>query len=433
MHLPYSLEKEEALDQNLKSILSFGDEKLNEIAFLKESIFSGEISSDIEKYTENMIKANQVLEGRVENKVRERVDNLTDDMFMRGQDREERLDLQIEKIGIPNLPTTTIGSFPQTPETRLLRRRLRSGEIDADEYVKGIKEIIKETVDIQESLGLDILVHGEAERNDMVEYFGELLNGFAFTSNGWVQSYGSRCVKPPIIYGDVFRESKMTVDWSAYAQSLTTKPMKGMLTGPVTILKWSFVRDDISNREVAYQIALALRDEVEDLENNGIKIIQIDEPAIREGLPLNQEDKEEYLSWAVNSFKLCSSGVRPETQIHSHMCYSEFDEILDAINSLDVDVLSIEASRSGMDLVNSSLSKKYYGAIGPGVYDINSPLVLEYKDAKERINQLSTNLGEKYIWVNPACGLKTRGWDEVKQSLSNMVKATVEIRGGEVE
>ena len=433
MHLPYSLEKEEALDQNLKSILSFGDEKLNEIAFLKESIFSGEISSDIEKYTENMIKANQVLEGRVENKVRERVDNLTDDMFMRGQDREERLDLQIEKIGIPNLPTTTIGSFPQTPETRLLRRRLRSGEIDADEYVKGVKEIIKETVDIQESLGLDILVHGEAERNDMVEYFGELLNGFAFTSNGWVQSYGSRCVKPPIIYGDVFRESKMTVDWSAYAQSLTKKPMKGMLTGPVTILKWSFVRDDISNREVAYQIALALRDEVEDLENNGIKIIQIDEPAIREGLPLNQEDKEEYLSWAVNSFKLCSSGVRSETQIHSHMCYSEFDEILDAINSLDVDVLSIEASRSGMDLVNSGLSKKYYGAIGPGVYDIHSPLVLEYKDAKERINQLSSNLGEKYIWVNPDCGLKTRGWDEVKQSLSNMVKATVEIRRGEVE
>ena len=225
----------------------------------------------------------------------------------------------------------------------------------------------------------------------------------------------------------------MTVDWSAYAQSLTKKPMKGMLTGPVTILKWSFVRDDISNREVAYQIALALRDEVEDLENNGIKIIQIDEPAIREGLPLNQEDKEEYLSWAVNSFKLCSSGVRTETQIHSHMCYSEFDEILDAINSLDVDVLSIEASRSGMDLVNSSLSKKYYGAIGPGVYDIHSPLVLEYKDAKERINQLSTNLGEKYIWVNPDCGLKTRGWDEVKQSLSNMVKATVEIRGGEGE
>ena len=433
MHLPYSLEKEEGLDRNLKSILSFGDEKLNEIFLLKESLSSTDTSNGLDQYTDNLTKANQDLEGRIVKEVRERVDNLTDNMFTRGTDREERLDLQIEKIGIPNLPTTTIGSFPQTAETRVLRKQLKSGEIDIDKYVKGIKEIIKETVEIQESLGLDVLVHGEAERNDMVEYFGELLNGFAFTSNGWVQSYGSRCVKPPIIYGDVFRESKMTVDWSTYAQSLTSKPMKGMLTGPVTILKWSFVRDDISNREVAYQIALALRDEVKDLESSGIKIIQIDEPAIREGLPLIQEDKNDYLFWAVNSFKLCSSGVMPETQIHSHMCYSEFDEILDAINSLDVDVLSIEASRSGMDLVNNSLSKKYSGAIGPGVYDIHSPLVLEYKDAKKRINQLNSNLGEKYIWINPDCGLKTRGWDEVKESLTNMVKATIETRSEEIE
>jgi 5-methyltetrahydropteroyltriglutamate--homocysteine methyltransferase len=220
----------------------------------------------------------------------------------------------------------------------------------------------------------------------------------------------------------------MTVDWSVFAQSLTNKPMKGMLTGPVTILQWSFVRDDISNQEVAYQIALALRDEVQDLESNGIRVIQIDEPAIREGLPLNPEQKEDYLSWAVNSFKLSSSGVGSETQIHSHMCYSEFDEIMDAINALDVDVLSIEASRSGMELVNNNLSQKYSGAIGPGVYDIHSPLVLEYEDAKERIGQLSSNLGEEYIWVNPDCGLKTRGWDEVKESLSNMVKATIEIR-----
>ena len=433
MHLPYSLEKEEGLDRNLKSILSFGDEKLNEIFLLKESLSPTGTSNGLDQYTDNLTKANQDLEGRIVKEVRERVDNLTDNMFTRGTDREERLDLQIEKIGIPNLPTTTIGSFPQTAETRVLRKQLKSGEIDIDKYVKGIKEIIKETVEIQESLGLDVLVHGEAERNDMVEYFGELLNGFAFTSNGWVQSYGSRCVKPPIIYGDVFRESKMTVDWSTYAQSLTSKPMKGMLTGPVTILKWSFVRDDISNREVAYQIALALRDEVKDLESSGIKIIQIDEPAIREGLPLIQEDKNDYLFWAVNSFKLCSSGVMPETQIHSHMCYSEFDEILDAINSLDVDVLSIEASRSGMDLVNNSLSKKYSGAIGPGVYDIHSPLVLEYKDAKKRINQLNSNLGEKYIWINPDCGLKTRGWDEVKESLTNMVKATIETRSEEIE
>ena len=428
MHVPYSLENEDGLDKNLVSILSFGKEKIEEIRLLKESLEEGEPTAELETFTASVIKANNELEGRVVREVRERISQLKDDMFQRDLAREERLNLQKENIGIPKLPTTTIGSFPQTLETRSLRRAFKSGEVEKEEYSLGIKEIIKETVQIQEEIGLDILVHGEAERNDMVEYFGELLNGFAFTRNGWVQSYGSRCVKPPIIYGDVFREQKMTVDWSVYAQSLTKKPMKGMLTGPVTILKWSFVRDDISNEEVAYQIALSLRDEVLELESNGIKIIQIDEPAIREGLPLNPEDKDEYLSWAVKSFKLSSSGVSSKTQIHSHMCYSEFDEILDAINALDVDVLSIEASRSGMDLVNSNLSKKYNGEIGPGVYDIHSPLVLEYKDAKERIDQLSGNLGEDYIWINPDCGLKTRGWDEVIESLTNMVQATIEAR-----
>ena len=428
MHVPYSLENEDGLDKNLISILSFGKEKIEEIRLLKESLEEGEPTAELETFTASVIKANNELEGRVVREVRERISQLKDDMFQRDLAREERLNLQKENIGIPKLPTTTIGSFPQTLETRSLRRAFKSGEVEKEEYSLGIKEIIKETVQIQEDIGLDILVHGEAERNDMVEYFGELLNGFAFTRNGWVQSYGSRCVKPPIIYGDVFRERKMTVDWSVYAQSLTKKPMKGMLTGPVTILKWSFVRDDISNEEVAYQIALSLRDEVLELESNGIKIIQIDEPAIREGLPLNPEDKDEYLSWAVKSFKLSSSGVSSKTQIHSHMCYSEFDEILDAINALDVDVLSIEASRSGMDLVNSNLSKKYNGEIGPGVYDIHSPLVLEYKDAKERIDQLSSNLGEDYIWINPDCGLKTRGWDEVIESLTNMVQATIEAR-----
>ena len=428
MHVPYSLENEDGLDKNLVSILSFGKEKIEEIRLLKESLEEGEPTAELETFTASVIKANNELEGRVVREVRERISQLKDDMFQRDLAREERLNLQKENIGIPKLPTTTIGSFPQTLETRSLRRAFKSGEVEKEEYSLGIKEIIKETVQIQEDIGLDILVHGEAERNDMVEYFGELLNGFAFTRNGWVQSYGSRCVKPPIIYGDVFREQKMTVDWSVYAQSLTKKPMKGMLTGPVTILKWSFVRDDISNEEVAYQIALSLRDEVLELESNGIKIIQIDEPAIREGLPLNPEDKDEYLSWAVKSFKLSSSGVSSKTQIHSHMCYSEFDEILDAINALDVDVLSIEASRSGMDLVNSNLSKKYNGEIGPGVYDIHSPLVLEYKDAKERIDQLSSNLGEDYIWINPDCGLKTRGWDEVIESLTNMVQATIEAR-----
>ena len=428
LHVPYSLEDEGELDTNLKSILSFGEEKLKEIKLLMDSVDMQEGTSELNKYSEELLKANHTLDGRIVSEVRNKVESLDKSMFQRDLLREERLKIQKDKIGIPKLPTTTIGSFPQTLETRSLRRRLKAGEIDIDTYTSGVKEIIKDTVEIQERLGLDILVHGEAERNDMVEYFGELLNGFAFTKNGWVQSYGSRCVKPPIIYGDVFRSSKMTVDWSVYAQSLTSKPMKGMLTGPVTILKWSFVRDDISNQEVAYQIALALRDEVQELESNGIRIIQIDEPAIREGLPLHPEHKGDYLTWAVNSFKLSSSGVVPETQIHSHMCYSEFDEIMDAINALDVDVLSIEASRSGMELVNSNLSKKYNGPIGPGVYDIHSPLVLEYDDAKERIGQLSSNLREDYIWVNPDCGLKTRGWDEVKESLTNMVKATIETR-----
>ena len=428
LHVPYSLEDEEELDTNLKSILSFGEEKLKEIKLLMDSVDMQEGTSELNKYTEELLKANHTLDGRIVSEVRNKVESLDKSMFQRDLLRDKRLKIQKDKIGIPKLPTTTIGSFPQTLETRSLRRRLKAGEIDIDTYTSGVKEIIKDTVEIQERLGLDILVHGEAERNDMVEYFGELLNGFAFTKNGWVQSYGSRCVKPPIIYGDVFRSSKMTVDWSVYAQSLTSKPMKGMLTGPVTILKWSFVRDDISNQEVAYQIALALRDEVQELESNGIRIIQIDEPAIREGLPLHPEHKDDYLTWAVNSFKLSSSGVGPETQIHSHMCYSEFDEIMDAINALDVDVLSIEASRSGMELVNSNLSKKYNGPIGPGVYDIHSPLVLEYDDAKERISQLSSNLREDYIWVNPDCGLKTRGWDEVKESLTNMVKATIETR-----
>ena len=428
LHVPYSLEDEEELDTNLKSILSFGEEKLKEIKLLMDSVDMQEGTSELNKYTEELLKANHTLDGRIVSEVRNKVESLDKSMFQRDLLRDKRLKIQKDKIGIPKLPTTTIGSFPQTLETRSLRRRLKAGEIDIDTYTSGVKEIIKDTVEIQERLGLDILVHGEAERNDMVEYFGELLNGFAFTKNGWVQSYGSRCVKPPIIYGDVFRSSKMTVDWSVYAQSLTSKTMKGMLTGPVTILKWSFVRDDISNQEVAYQIALALRDEVQELESNGIRVIQIDEPAIREGLPLHPEHKDDYLTWAVNSFKLSSSGVSPETQIHSHMCYSEFDEIMDAINALDVDVLSIEASRSGMELVNSNLSKKYNGPIGPGVYDIHSPLVLEYEDAKERIGQLSSNLREDYIWVNPDCGLKTRGWDEVKESLTNMVKATIETR-----
>ena len=428
LHVPYSLKEEDALNSDLKNILSFAEEKLNELFLLKNSFENNMKSDELVSYEKVREDSDNALLGRKVETVRDRVASLTKESFERKTIRDERLELQSSELNIPTFPTTTIGSFPQTGDTRTLRKRFKSNEISQSEYEDGIKEIIKETVEIQEELGLDILVHGEAERNDMVEYFGELLEGFAFSKFGWVQSYGSRCVKPPIIFGDVHRKDPMTVSWSSFAQSLTNKRMKGMLTGPVTILQWSFYRDDISKKEVAYQIGLALRDEVLDLEKNGIKIIQIDEPAIREGLPLNPKYKQEYLDWAVNSFKLSQAGVEDSTQIHSHMCYSEFDEILDAINALDVDVLSIEASRSGMDLVNPTLKEKYKGAVGPGVYDIHSPLVLEYEDALQRIQQLAKSLDVKNIWINPDCGLKTRNWTEVKESLTNMIKANNAVK-----
>ena len=428
LHVPYSLKEEDALNSDLKNILSFAEEKLNELFLLKNSFENNMKSDELVTYEKVREDSDNALLGRKVETVRDRVASLTEESFERKTIRDERLELQSSELNIPTFPTTTIGSFPQTGDTRTLRKRFKSNEISQSEYEDGIKEIIKETVEIQEELGLDILVHGEAERNDMVEYFGELLEGFAFSKFGWVQSYGSRCVKPPIIFGDVHRKDPMTVSWSSFAQSLTNKRMKGMLTGPVTILQWSFYRDDISKKEVAYQIGLALRDEVLDLEKNGIKIIQIDEPAIREGLPLNPKYKQEYLDWAVNSFKLSQAGVEDSTQIHSHMCYSEFDEILDAINALDVDVLSIEASRSGMDLVNPTLKEKYKGAVGPGVYDIHSPLVLEYEDALQRIQQLAKSLDVKNIWINPDCGLKTRNWTEVKESLTNMIKANNAVK-----
>ena len=428
LHVPYSLKEEDALNSDLKNILSFAEEKLNELFLLKNSFENNMKSDELVSYEKIREDSDKALLGRKVETVRDRVDSLTEESFERKTNRDKRLELQSSELNIPTFPTTTIGSFPQTGDTRTLRKQFKSNEISQSEYEDGIKEIIKETVEIQEELGLDILVHGEAERNDMVEYFGELLEGFAFSKFGWVQSYGSRCVKPPIIFGDVHRKGPMTVSWSSFAQSLTNKRMKGMLTGPVTILQWSFYRDDISKKEVAYQIGLALRDEVLDLEKNGIKIIQIDEPAIREGLPLNPKYKQEYLDWAVNSFKLSQAGVEDSTQIHSHMCYSEFDEILDAINALDVDVLSIEASRSGMDLVNPTLKEKYKGAVGPGVYDIHSPLVLEYEDALQRIQQLAKSLDVKNIWINPDCGLKTRNWTEVKESLTNMINANNAVK-----
>jgi len=340
----------------------------------------------------------------------------------------ERRRRQAATLKLPLFPTTTIGSFPQTKEVRSVRSEWKHGKRDGASYEAFVREEIARTVRIQEELGLDVLVHGEFERNDMVEYFGEQLAGFAFTQHGWVQSYGSRAVKPPVIFGDVLRPEPMTVSWSAYAQSLTSRPMKGMLTGPVTMLQWSFVRDDQPRALTCRQIALAIRDEVEDLEKAGIKIIQIDEPAIREGLPLRHEDWSEYFNWAVEAFRLASSGVRDETQIHTHMCYSEFQDILESIAAMDADVLSVEASRSRMELLDAFVHFRYPNAIGPGVYDIHSPRVPKVEDIENLLRSAADVLAPSQIWVNPDCGLKTRGWKEVLPSLTAMVLAATMMR-----
>jgi 5-methyltetrahydropteroyltriglutamate--homocysteine methyltransferase len=326
------------------------------------------------------------------------------------------------------LPTTTIGSFPQTPQVRAARAEYKAGKRTRQSYEAFLREETERTVRAQESIGLDVLVHGEFERNDMVEYFGERLAGFAFTENGWVQSYGSRCVKPPIIYGDVSRPHAMTVEWSRYAQSLTTRPMKGMLTGPVTILQWSFVRDDQPRPVTCDQIALAIRDEVVDLERAGIRVIQIDEPAIREGLPLRRADRPEYLAWAVGAFRLAASGVADATQIHTHMCYSEFNEIIQSVADMDADVVSMETSRSNMELLDAFARFNYPNEIGPGVYDIHSPRVPTDDEMIALLRRATTVIDPRLIWVNPDCGLKTRGWAEVTPALQGMVRAAQVVR-----
>ncbi|MFH1300478.1 MAG: 5-methyltetrahydropteroyltriglutamate--homocysteine S-methyltransferase, partial [Planctomycetota bacterium] len=323
---------------------------------------------------------------------------------------------------------TTIGSFPQTDDIRKARAAHKKGELSDAAYEQFLKNCIADDIQYQEEVGLDVLVHGEAERNDMVEYFGEQLEGFIATQNGWVQSYGSRCVKPPIIFGDILRKGPMTVKWSKYAQSCTEKLMKGMLTGPVTILQWSFVRDDQRRSETCQQIALAIRDEVFDLETNGIRIIQIDEPAVREGLPLRHSDWEAYLKWAVDCFRLASAGVKDETQIHTHMCYSEFNDIIKAIAALDADVISIETSRSNMELLDVFARFKYPNEIGPGVYDIHSPRVPTVEWMENLLGKALDVLETRQLWVNPDCGLKTRKWEEVKPSLKNMVEAAKVLR-----
>ena len=361
--------------------------------------------------------------------VQRKVAALTEADFVRKPAFAEREKIQQETFQLPLLPTTTIGSFPQTKEVRANRAAFRKGEISEEQYVDFNKKQIADCVALQEKIGLDVLVHGEFERNDMVEYFGECLEGYLFTEKAWVQSYGTRCVKPPIVWGDVSRAKPMTVKWSVYAQSLTKKPMKGMLTGPVTILNWSFPREDISLQDCAYQIGLAIREEVLDLEKNGIRIIQVDEAALREKLPLRKSDwKTEYLNWAIPAFQLVHSGVKPETQVHTHMCYSEFADIIQDIDDMDADVITFEASRSDLTILDVLQENHFRTEVGPGVYDIHSPRIPTTAEIKTAISKMLSRIPKEKLWINPDCGLKTRGIAETVPSLENMVEAAKACR-----
>ena len=428
LHVPVDLQFEDKLDTELKSWLSFAIQKLDEIQALADT-------ANLEHPNHVLIEENRraISSRRSSNRinkssVKKRVADVNEAMLTRTSPHSERAKLQQSKLNLPSYPTTTIGSFPQTESIRKARADWRNQKITQSQYNEFLQQETILCIQKQEEIGIDVLVHGEFERTDMVEYFGEKLSGFAFTSNGWVQSYGSRCVKPPIIFGDVNRPNPMTVEWSVYAQSLTKKPVKGMLTGPVTILQWSFVRDDQPRRETCMEIALALRDEVCDLEAAGIAVIQVDEPAIREGLPLRRQEWKTYLRWAVDSFRLATSGVRLETQIHTHMCYSEFGDILDSIAQMDADVLSIETSRSHMELLDDFSTFHYPNEVGPGVYDIHSPRVPTKVEIINLLKQASSVLPKKNIWVNPDCGLKTRAWPEVQSALKNMVEAARVMR-----
>ena len=431
LHVPYTLKYETKMDEDIKSWISYALEKLDEIRVINKLVKDEELN----EYDKEVLEGNKIaIATRKTSKkihdpiVQDRVSNLTEKDKHRSMPFEERIKLQHENLKYPILPTTTIGSFPQTPELRKLRRDYKNGVISEEEYKAKIKEMIADAVKFQEEIDLDVLVHGEFERNDMVEYFGEQLNGVAFSQNGWVQSYGSRCVKPPLIYGDVSRPKDMTVEWITYAQSLTDRPMKGMLTGPVTMLNWSFVRDDQSKRTTAYQMAIAIRDEVEALEAAGIKVIQVDEAALREGYPLRNEKRADYEDWAITAFRITTSSVKPETQIHTHMCYSEFSDIMDAIEAMDADVISIENARSDNSLLKIFKERGYKGEIGPGVYDIHSPRIPSTEEMVEQIEAILEVLPAEKVWVNPDCGLKTRKWEEVKPSLKNMVEAAKIVR-----
>ena len=428
LHVPYTLKHEDKMPQEYKNYFAYAEEKLVELKELS-------VLADTEQYAQNVVyQANQNLfanDRDCQNEdVKKRLAGVTESDHIRLPKRSERQKLQKEVLGLPKLPTTTIGSFPQTKDVKANRAAFRKGEISEQVYKEFNQKKIAECVTWQEEIGLDVLVHGEYERNDMVEYFGEALGGFLFTQKAWVQSYGTRCVKPPVIWGDVYRKKPITVEWSVYAQSLTNKVMKGMLTGPVTILNWSFPREDISIKESISQIALAIRDEVQDLEANGIRMIQIDEAALREKLPLRKSDwYTEYLDFAIPAFRLTHSGVKPETQIHTHMCYSEFTDIIPAIDDMDADVITFEASRSDLQILDSLREHHFETEVGPGVYDIHSTRVPSVEEIVAALNLMLTKIAPDKLWVNPDCGLKTRGWKETDASLRNMVAAALQVRG----
>lgn len=429
LHVPYTLEFEKKLKSKYKEHLAFAKEKLIELREINEILDGNNVESS-KFLVENigLHRRRTELKELYSEELRNTIKNLKEEDFNRVDKFEKRIGIQKKILNLPLLATTTIGSFPQTSEVRKIRNSYKKGLISTEEYENQIKEKIQDVVKLQEEIGLDVLVHGEFERNDMVEYFGENLSGFLFTENAWVQSYGHRCVKPPIIFGDVERKDSISIKWSTFAKSLTNKPMKGMLTGPITIENWSFVRDDISLKEIAYQIGLAIASEVKELEENEINVIQIDEAALREKLPLRKEDRKEYLDWAVKAFKLTNAKVFPSTQIHTHMCYSEFKDIIEEIKALDADVITIEAAKSDLEMLDILKGASYDKEIGPGVYDIHSYRVPSVTEFKENIKAMLNKLDLKMLWINPDCGLKTRGEKETVEALTNMVIATKELR-----
>lgn len=426
LHIPIDLKNEKFIDEEIKTWLSFAVQKLDEIFYIKEALFG-----NFHKVKDYFLSSRIFIKNRKKSKkihnnlVKEKIKQIKNENINRKSKFSKRIIIQKKYWNIPKFPTTTIGSFPQTSEIRKIRFNYKLGKVEHIDYLKKIRNEIRFIIKKQEEFGLDILVHGEPERNDMVEYFGQQLSGFGFTSNGWVQSYGSRCVKPPFIYGDVCRIKSMTTYLTKFAQSLTKKPVKGMLTGPVTMLLWSFVRDDQKKKITALQIALALKEEVKELESSGIGIIQIDEPAFREGLPLKKSYWEKYLKWAVYAFKICSAFVKDETQIHTHMCYSEFNDILNWISKLDADVITIETAKSNMKLLNNF---NYPNDIGPGVYDIHSPRIPSIKEISNLIKKARNFISDDRLWINPDCGLKTRSWKEISFVLKNLVKSAIKIR-----